>query len=112
MAEVVGELRALFDAGIPVVAVRSVEDLFTDGHLADVEFFQDYQHPVAGTLRMPRHPIGFGGQPEPEALPAPLLGQHSETVLREAGLDETVVAALLRDGVIKTSIPHQEDLTP
>lgn len=84
--------------GIPVVPVNSVEDLFTDGHLSDVGFFERYEHPVAGPLAMPRHPIGFGQRERAAEAPAPLLGQHSREVLLEAGMSATDLDALFSQG--------------
>lgn len=94
--------------GIPVVAVRTVEDLFSDEHLSDVQFFNSYEHPVAGKLKLPRHPIEFDGDPEPVGRPAPLLGQHSVEVLLEAGLLAEDVEALLVAGITKQSVVIEE----
>jgi len=98
--------------GIPVVPVNSVEDLFTDGHLADVGFFEPFDHPVVGSLVMPKHPIGFGGRKRPTLTPAPLLGEHSRQVLLEAGIPTAEVDAMVTDGVITQSAEIEEAQVP
>jgi crotonobetainyl-CoA:carnitine CoA-transferase CaiB-like acyl-CoA transferase len=45
------------------------------------------KHPIAGPFKMPGWPVRFGGR-TPEVRPAPLLGQHTNEVLRNwLGLD-------------------------
>jgi alpha-methylacyl-CoA racemase len=45
----------------------------------------------------------FGRTPADLALPAPLLGEHSDAVLAEAGLTADERAALRATGVVVTS---------
>jgi crotonobetainyl-CoA:carnitine CoA-transferase CaiB-like acyl-CoA transferase len=93
----------LASRGIPVVPVRTAEELFNDPHLAAVEMFQAVEHPVAGRLRMSRHPVRFDENPEPATEPAPLLGQHSTQLLQAAGISPDDIDTLVRDGVVRTA---------
>jgi CoA:oxalate CoA-transferase len=43
----------------------------------------EYDHPVAGHVRLPGNPIKFEGTDETISEPAPLLGEHTDQVLRE-----------------------------
>ncbi len=45
-------------------------------------------------------PFALADTPVPPATPAPGLGEHSDAVLREAGVDAEVIARLRRDGAI------------
>jgi crotonobetainyl-CoA:carnitine CoA-transferase CaiB-like acyl-CoA transferase len=57
---------------------------------------QEVDHPSEGHVREIGVPISFSGTPGlPVQKPAPQLGQHSAEVLREAGLSEEAVQALL-----------------
>jgi crotonobetainyl-CoA:carnitine CoA-transferase CaiB-like acyl-CoA transferase len=61
---------------------------------------QTMQHPTAGPFKMPGWPVRFGGH-TPQVKPAPLLGQHTEDVLREwLGLDGEEIVQLGKDKVI------------
>lgn len=63
-------LRAL---DIPCTQVNSLDDLLDDPHLADVELFQDIEHPSEGALRSIRSPFWVDGAEEHPDKPAPEL---------------------------------------
>ena len=91
------EWLALFrQADIPCGPVNTLETLFEDPHLAGSGFFVEQDHPTEGRLRVTRHPIDFG-VPEPDR-PAPVNGQHTREVLRDAGLTEAEIDALAASG--------------
>jgi crotonobetainyl-CoA:carnitine CoA-transferase CaiB-like acyl-CoA transferase len=74
--------------------VNTLEDLATDPHLVATGFWQFQDHPTEGRLRMPSFPVNFGSTPAMSTRPAPRLGEHTEEILREAGLDAATIAAL------------------
>jgi hypothetical protein len=53
-------------------------------------------HAVVGSQRYPRSPVVFsnGELPSP---PAPTRGQHTVDALRDAGIDESTIAAALAE---------------
>lgn len=76
-------LRLLGDADIPATAVNSLDDLLEDPHLRAVGFWQEFDHPTEGRIRMPGVPTRWSRtQPEIRQL-APTLGEHTALV-REA----------------------------
>ena len=85
-------------AGIPHIVVNTLEDLATDPHLVQTGFWQFQDHPTEGRLRHPSFPVNFGSTPAAITKPAPRLGEHTEEVLREAGLDAAAIAALKASG--------------
>jgi crotonobetainyl-CoA:carnitine CoA-transferase CaiB-like acyl-CoA transferase len=89
--------HVLQQAGIPAAPVLSGQDLHDDQQLAAVGFFVDVDHPEAGRHRYQGLPFHFSATPARYGGPAPCLGQHTEQILREIGLDDGEVAALLRD---------------
>ena len=89
--------RVLQHAGIPAAPVLSGQDLHDDQQLAAVGFFVDVDHPEAGQHRYQGLPFHFSATPARYGGPAPCLGQHTEQILREIGLDDDEAAAFLRD---------------
>lgn len=85
-------LRKLEEAEIPAHRVNALRDLFEDAHLVATGFFARQEHPTEGPLRQPGVPMRFAATPAAIRQPAPRLGQHTEEVLREAGLTQAEIA--------------------
>lgn len=76
----------------------SVEDLFVDDHFRDRGFWSTVEHPVMGAVEIPGRPFMMQKGGWAIRRPAPLLGQHTEEVLREAGATDDEIAAVSRTG--------------
>ena len=89
---------------VPFGLVNSLEDLIEDGHLKDVGFWHEFEHPTEGRMRAPSFPVRDGG-PKGDATPvtiAPTLGQHTLEVLEGAGYSPAQLQEMVRQGVIGT----------
>lgn len=71
-------LRRCAEAQIPAQAVRDLDQMLDDPHLAAVNFFRLRQHQSLGSYFEMRAPVCFGARPYASKTPPPLLGQHSE----------------------------------
>jgi crotonobetainyl-CoA:carnitine CoA-transferase CaiB-like acyl-CoA transferase len=58
------------------------------------------EHPTAGVIRQPRPPARFDRTPSEPGRLAPLLGEHSDEILAELGLDADARRRLREDGVV------------
>jgi crotonobetainyl-CoA:carnitine CoA-transferase CaiB-like acyl-CoA transferase len=94
------EWLALLDPEIlPFTALNTPDELIDDPQLAATGFWQQVDHPSEGRLRIPDQPIGFSESPDGYRRHAPRLGEQSIEVLREAGLDDGEIDALLSQGI-------------
>jgi crotonobetainyl-CoA:carnitine CoA-transferase CaiB-like acyl-CoA transferase len=97
-AEIVERLWA---AGVPV---GEVVQPHRQGDLAQLHargFFEEVDHPVAGSARYSTPPMRFSRGPDAwHHRSAPLLGEHTAEMLAELGLGPADLAALAADGVI------------
>jgi crotonobetainyl-CoA:carnitine CoA-transferase CaiB-like acyl-CoA transferase len=85
--------------GIPVFAAHTFETLLADPHLEDIGFFNEYEHPTEGTLRTMSVPSEWSDSRLPALAPPPLLGEHCDQVLAEAGYTRQQIDELVADGV-------------
>ena len=79
--------------------VLSAAEMVEDPHAIAIGMFEEFDHPVVGRARLPRHPTNFHGTPAALAGGAPALGQHTDEVLAELGLAERI-ESLRASGVI------------
>lgn len=78
---------ALFEElDIPATPIHGVDELPDHPHLAAVGLFQRTEHPTEGTIREIRPVAKFSATPLSLRRHAPSLGEHTEEVLKEAGL--------------------------
>jgi len=85
---------------IPATPIYSLDTLEDHPHLKAVELFQTMEHPTEGRIRCIRPAVKFARTPASIRRPAPRLGQHTEEILKEAGLDMAEIGRLLDTGVI------------
>ena len=78
---------------IPSQPVRLPDDLMTDPHLNDVDFFKpNFSHPTP-IHRALRQAVTMDGVDVVPDLPPPLLGADTADLLRAAGCSEEVIHA-------------------
>ncbi|WP_166641491.1 CoA transferase [Amycolatopsis sp. SID8362] len=96
-----GELAArLQAAGVAAAVVATGRDLVQDEHLAERGFYVRLDHPIAGAVLHEGIVARLTATPGALTSPAPLLGQHTEPVLRELlGFDDDRLAALRAAGI-------------
>jgi crotonobetainyl-CoA:carnitine CoA-transferase CaiB-like acyl-CoA transferase len=79
--------------------MRSTVEITDDPHAVAIGMFTEFDHPVTGRTRLPRHPTNFHGTPAALGGFSPALGEHTDEVLIEYGLGERV-AELREAGVV------------
>ena len=93
-------MAALGAAGIPAGAVFDTMELHSDTNFEARGIFQTIEHPTRGAFKMAAWPVRMSGSDVPVA-PAPLLGEHNESVLGDwLGLSAEEVARLKADGAM------------
>lgn len=93
-------VAALDAADVPCGPVQSLGEALDDPQIRANGLVIEMEHPVAGRLKALGHPVKFSAGPARYAAPPPVLGAHTEEVLRDAGFTAAEVAALRAAGAI------------
>ena len=75
-------LTALEVAKVPCGAINNLAEVFADPHIQSRDMVTHWQHPHQSDLRLVSSPIKLSATPVRTDLPPPLLGQHTDEVLR------------------------------
>ena len=89
-------LARLEDAGIPCGPINTYAEVFAAPHVAAREMAVQVSHPTLGDLTTLGTPIKMSHTPLNPRRRAPLLGEHTEQVLREFGFTDAQILQLLR----------------
>ena len=85
-------LERLEAAGIPAGPILTYDQVFADPHVIAREMAVEVTHPRAGATRVLGIPFKLGATPGSIRRPAPVLGEHTDEVLREIGYDDAAIA--------------------
>jgi crotonobetainyl-CoA:carnitine CoA-transferase CaiB-like acyl-CoA transferase len=91
----------LVPAGIPMGAINSIDRVVEHPQVKARNVLVECEHPTAGKVRVVGPPVRLSDTPGGVRGPAPLLGQHTDAVLRDQlGLDAKEIERLRRIGAI------------
>jgi crotonobetainyl-CoA:carnitine CoA-transferase CaiB-like acyl-CoA transferase len=98
-------LAALEAAKVPCGAINNLAEVFTDPQIEARHMVTEWQHPVKADLRLVASPIKLSATPVrgpgSDGLPPPLLGQHTDEVLRSVlNYSDAQLAGLKQQGAI------------
>ncbi|MDF1719738.1 MAG: CoA transferase [Minwuia sp.] len=87
-------------AGVPCAPVLHRKDMINHPQVQASGIVSENTHPVAGPMRQARNAARFSDTVPEYRAGAPLLGQHTDEILREAGYSDADVAELRRVGAV------------
>ncbi|MBI3492041.1 MAG: CoA transferase [Acidobacteria bacterium] len=85
---------------IPCGPINDYAQVFADPQVVAREMIVNVDHPTLGPLTTLGSPIKMSGTPPDVTRRAPMLGEHTDEVLAEAGLSKDEIAALRQSGAV------------
>ncbi len=99
------------EAGVPAGPVYNLDQVFEDSQVKHLGLAEEVKHPLIGALRQLSNPLrmeSIGGRTV--KTHPPLLGEHSEEVLRSFGIADDEIATLIKNGIVAISDIEKESV--
>jgi crotonobetainyl-CoA:carnitine CoA-transferase CaiB-like acyl-CoA transferase len=91
-------IAALEGARVPAGPVYRPRQALDDPHIAGGDFFAEVDFPGVGKAKVAATPVKLHGTPGKIRRRPPMLGEHTDEVLRELGFSSVEIAALKKEG--------------
>ena len=93
--------RMLQEVGIPCGPINTIDQVFSDAQVLHREMTVEIPHPTAGKMKLVGFPYKLSRTPAAITRHPPLLGEHTESVLRDLlGYSAAAIAGLREDTAI------------
>ena len=94
-------IDALEQAGVPCGPINNFQEVFENEQVVARSIQMQMPHPSAGIVNLVRSPMNLSETPVVEKRPPPLLGEHTQEILKERlQLSDTEIAELHSKGII------------
>ena len=95
-----GEWLKILEAhDVPAAPLYDVAEVLDDPQVKHLGLIEEVEHPQAGKLKFVGGPVRFDNLAKDKTEPPPLVGEHSERILRELGHNDTAIKDLVTQGV-------------
>jgi crotonobetainyl-CoA:carnitine CoA-transferase CaiB-like acyl-CoA transferase len=98
--------QALQVAGVPCARVNNFKEVFEHPQIMARDVVREVAHPRLGKMRATRNPVLLDHDGPAIDRHAPMLGEHSEELLRELGYSADEIRDIVASGV--TKVPSAE----
>ncbi len=96
---------ALLAVGMPCARVNNFKEVFASPQIVARNVVQDTEHPRLGKMRSTRNPILLDHDGPELTRHSPMLGEHSEEILRDLGFSPAQIRELVASGVTRVASP-------
>ena len=94
-------ISVLNEAGVPCGPINTIDQTFADPQVQALGIARPLAHPLLGDLHVVGQAINLARTPQPPShRPTPELGEHSDEILRDLGMDAEAIRGLRDNGVI------------
>jgi len=96
-------MQAMLDVDIWCGEVQSHLQAAQDPQVQHINAISEYQHPVAGKVKVVAPPVKMSATPASIDRPAPQIGEHTREILVDFGLSNEEIDKLIEQGAVAES---------
>jgi len=93
-------LELLGSVNVPCGPIHTIDEVFANPQVQHERLARTVTHPTIGELTVPGMPYHLRRADLEVTLPPPLLGEHTDAILRELGYAGDAIAAFHADGAV------------
>ncbi|SOY42772.1 CaiB/BaiF CoA transferase family protein [Cupriavidus taiwanensis] len=96
-------LEALQKIGVPYSPIQTLDQALAHPQVKARQLIVETEHPVLGTVSNIGLPVRFGRGARRASRPAPLLGEHTDEILHEAGFTPGQIKGMYHTGAVTSA---------
>ena len=93
-------IDALLAVDVPCGPLNKIETIVADPHLLHRNMITEVQHPIVGSFKTAGIPIKYSKTKCEVSEPAPVLGQHTDEILKKFKFSDDEIDALYKAGAV------------
>jgi formyl-CoA transferase len=93
-------LARLFEKDVPAAPINTLDEVFADPQVRVYGFPTEIEHPKMGKIKLVGNAVDMSRTPPVIQLPPPVLGEHTDEILRSLGYEAESIQTLRDKGVI------------
>ncbi len=96
-------LSRLVQADVPCAPINTLEEVFEDPQVAELNMHRTVTHPIKGEVHLASPGVNLSATPLEWDLAPPMLGEHTDEVLTGLGYQSDEIAALYARSIVSNS---------
>jgi crotonobetainyl-CoA:carnitine CoA-transferase CaiB-like acyl-CoA transferase len=93
-------LQRLLEKDVPAAPINTLDEVFEDPQVKTYGFPTEVEHPKMGKMKLVGNAVSMSRTPPSIDRPPPVLGEHTEEILKSLGYDEASVSSFRARGLI------------
>jgi crotonobetainyl-CoA:carnitine CoA-transferase CaiB-like acyl-CoA transferase len=93
-------LAAFENVDTCIALINDIAEMIDDPQVRHRGLIAEIEHPEAGRIKQIAPTVKLSATPGEMRLPPPLLGQHTQEILKNVGYTDEMIESLAREGVI------------